>query len=243
MTKYTQGEAAKYAAPYQDLGIDVGNLLKEAEIAQYTVDIGTRPSDKKVVALGYQSTGGVCIYRRSIAKTVWGTDNPKTIKTKIGPGWDQFFKAASQLKAKGYGIVSGDGDLWRMVESSSPTGWVVNGRLNIDPMREKFIDYSKLLKVKGWSNNTQDWNDAWYADMKDANKKKIFSFLWPCVAHQLRYGRQLRQRKNESRGRHLWRLGNLRTSCGFLLGRFMGYRQQGHQEQGSCCRYTGVDHA
>ncbi|HEX2945923.1 MAG TPA: carbohydrate ABC transporter substrate-binding protein [Clostridia bacterium] len=177
--KYTQGSAAKYAAPYKDLGIDVDKLLKEAEIAQYTVDIGTRPSDKKVVALAYQATGSVCIYRRSIAKAVWGTDNPKIIKTKIGPGLNQFFKAAGQLKAKGYGIVSGDGDIWRMIEGSSPTGWVVKGRLNIDPTREKFLDYSKMLKVNGWSNNTLDWTDAWYADMRDAGKKGIFSFFGP----------------------------------------------------------------
>jgi len=177
--KYTQGEAAKYAAPYKDLGIDVDKFLKEADIAQYTVDIGTRHSDKKLVALGYQSTGGVCIYRRSIAKAVWGTDNPKIIKTKIGPGWNQFFKAAGQLKAKGYGIVSSDGDIWRMLEGGSPTGWVVNGKLKIDPTREKFLDYSKLLKVNGWSNDRTDWTDAWYADMRDANQQKIFSYFGP----------------------------------------------------------------
>ena len=48
--KYSQGEAAKYAAPYADLGIDVDAKVKEADIAQYTVDIGTNP-DGKIVGL------------------------------------------------------------------------------------------------------------------------------------------------------------------------------------------------
>ena len=41
--KYTQGDAAQYAAPYEDLGIDVDQAIKDADIAQYTVDIGTNP--------------------------------------------------------------------------------------------------------------------------------------------------------------------------------------------------------
>lgn len=176
--KYTQGDACQYAAPYKDLGIDVDNLLKESEIAQYTVDIGTTPDDD-LVALGYQATGGAFIYRRSIAKDVWGTDDPAVIKEKVGPGWDKFFDAAEELKAKGYGIVSGDGDMWHAVENSSEKGWIVDGKLNIDPRREEFLDLSKKLKDNGYHNDTQDWQDAWFADMKDAGPKKIFGFFGP----------------------------------------------------------------
>ena len=84
--KYAQGDAAKYAAPYEDLGIDVAADIEEAAIAQYSVDIGTRPADGKVVALGYQATGGAFIYRRSIAKDVWGTDDPAVVSEKLGAG-------------------------------------------------------------------------------------------------------------------------------------------------------------
>ena len=83
--KYTQGDASRYAAPYEDLGIDADGKIKSSEIAQYAVDIGTNP-DGKVVALGYQATGGAFIYRRSIAKDTWGTDDPKEIGAKLGAG-------------------------------------------------------------------------------------------------------------------------------------------------------------
>lgn len=177
--KYTQGDAYKYAAAYEDLGIDdVDGKIQAGEIAPYTVDIGTNP-DGKVVGLGYQATGGAFIYRRSIAKDVWGTDDPATIKGKIGPGWDKFFVAAEELKAKGYGIISGDGDLWHAVENSSDKGWVVDGKFTIDPKREEFLDLSKKLKDNDYHNDTQDWQDAWFADMQDTGAKKILGFFGP----------------------------------------------------------------
>ena len=180
--KYAQGDAAKYAAPYEDLGIDVAADIAAADIAQYSVDIGTRPDDGKVVALGYQATGGAFIYHRSIAKDVFGTDDPAVVAEAIGAGsgnWDKFWEAADQLKAKGYGIISGDGDLWHAVENSSDTGWIVDGTLNIDPKREEFLDLSKKLKDNGYHNDTQDWTDAWYADMKGEGAQGIFGFFGP----------------------------------------------------------------
>ncbi len=179
--KYAQGDASGFAAPYKDLGIDVDKAIKDGDIAGYSAEIGTNPNGD-VVALGYQATGGAFIYRRSIAKDVWGTDDPATIKEKVGGGsgnWDKFWTAAEELKAKGYGIISGDGDLWHAVENSSDKGWVVDGKLVIDPKREEFIDLSKKLKDNNYHNDTQDWTEAWYADMKGEGEKEIFGFFGP----------------------------------------------------------------
>ncbi|WP_295155650.1 carbohydrate ABC transporter substrate-binding protein [uncultured Ruminococcus sp.] len=178
--KYTQGDASSYAATYKDLGIDVDKEIKDADIAQYTVDIGSR--DGEVVGLGYQATGGVFIYRRSLAKDVLGTDDPAAVAEAIGGGsnsWDKFWDVAEQMKAKGYGMVSGDGDIWHAVENSSDKGWIVDGKLHIDPKREEFLDISKKLKDNDYHNDTQDWQDAWFADMKDEGPKKVFGFFGP----------------------------------------------------------------
>ena len=185
--KYTQGDAAQFAAAYKDLGIDVDKAIKDAEIAGYTVDIGTRPSDKAVVGLGYQATGGAMIYRASIAKEVFGSDDAAAVEKEVGAGsgnYDSFWKAAEKLKAKGYPIVSGDGDVWHMVENSSSSGWIVDGKLNIAPERQAFFDISKQLLDKGWSNETADWTPAWYADMKGVSQegkdnKPAFCFFGP----------------------------------------------------------------
>ena len=149
--KYTQGDMAKFAAPYESLGIDAAAATKAADIAGYTIDIGTRPSDGKLVGLGYQATGGVFIYRRSIAKDVWGSDDPAVVKEKIGGGtgsWDTYWNAAEEL-------------------------------LYIDPKREAFFDISKKLKDNGYHNDTQDWGDAWFADMKGQGEKQVLGFFGP----------------------------------------------------------------
>lgn len=177
--KYAQGDAAGFAASYEDLGIDVATKIESAQIAPYSVEIGTRPADGKVVALGYQATGGAFIYRRSIAKDVFGTDDYKAVAKEIGPGWDQFWKAADKLKAKGYGIISGDGDIWHAIENSSDKGWVVDGKLNIDPKREAFLDVSKMLNEKDYYNDTTDWQEGWFSDMRGEGKKGILGFFGP----------------------------------------------------------------
>ena len=177
--KYTQGDMSSFAAAYEELGIDVAAQIAAADIAKYTIEIGTRPSDGALVGLGYQATGGAFIYRRSLAKDTWGTDDPDDIAAKIGPGWDKFFAAAADLKAKGYGIVSGDGDLWHAVENSSEKGWIVDDKLYIDPLREAFLDQSKMLKDKGYHNDTQDWQEGWFADFQGTGPQEIFGFFGP----------------------------------------------------------------
>ena len=97
--EYIHGDMAMYATPYRDLGIDVESLAKEADIPRYVIDMGSN-ADGQVVALSYQGTGSAFIYRRSIAKTVWGTDDPEIIRDKIGPGWDRFLEAAADLKVR-----------------------------------------------------------------------------------------------------------------------------------------------
>ena len=176
--KYTQGDMAEYAIPYKSLGIDVDRLLAESGIAPYTVDIGTRGGGD-LVGLGYQATGSAMIYRRSIAIDVWGTDDPDIIKSKTGPGWEKFFEAAGELRDKGYAIVSGDGDIWHGIENNADQGWIVDGKLYIDPGREVFLDYSKRLKDNDWHNDTEDWQPDWFNDIAGVGPKPVFAFFGP----------------------------------------------------------------
>lgn len=174
--KYTQGDASTYAANYADLGLS-DQMVQDAGIAQYSVDIGSKDGELK--GLAYQATGGAFIYRRSLAQDTFGTDDPQAIKNEIGPGWTKFFEAAEKLKAKGYGIVSGDGDMWHAIENSSDKGWIVDGKLHIDSKREEFLDLSKKLKDNNYHNDTEDWNEAWFADMSGTGLQPIFGFFGP----------------------------------------------------------------
>jgi Fe-S cluster assembly iron-binding protein IscA len=166
-----------YAMPYRDLGIDVDRGIAKAGIAQYIVDMGTRPSDNTVVSLSYKSSVGAFVYHRSIAKKTWGTDDPAVIASKLGPGWDRFFTAAADLKKKGFCIVSGGGDILPAVENSAEKGWIVDGKLYIDPKRETFLDYSKELVQKGYTHGNSVFSEDWRKDISGAGESKVFGFL------------------------------------------------------------------
>ncbi|MGI6623781.1 MAG: extracellular solute-binding protein [Acetivibrionales bacterium] len=178
--KFTKGSDHKFAVPFEELGPDVDKLVKEAEIAQYMIDACTNP-EGKLVALGYQSTAGAFIYRRSIAKKVWGTDDPSVISGKIGPGWDKFMKAAAELKAKGYSICSGVLDIWKPIEMSSEQGWFRDGQLVIDPAREEFLDYAREMFEKGYTNNNNEawWTEEWLGGIRGEGEKEILGYFGP----------------------------------------------------------------
>jgi hypothetical protein len=180
--KYIKGSMSSYAATYDELGIPTDQMIRESETAPYAVAVGTRTSDKAVVALPYQSGAGGFIYRRSIAKEVWGTDDPAVIQEKIGGcsgSWDAFWNAAEELKQKGYAIVSGDGDLWYAMRNDMDAGWIVDDELYLSPEREAFMDISKRLTDYGYSNGTVERTDAGFADMSGLGEKEVFGFFGP----------------------------------------------------------------
>ncbi|MBR2409895.1 MAG: hypothetical protein IKB07_13190, partial [Lachnospiraceae bacterium] len=180
--EYTKGESSGFAATYDDLGIRTDKMMRESMTAPYAAEVGTRPMDNKVVGLPYESGAGCFIYRRSIAKATWGTDNPAEIQRIIGGGsgnWDRFWQAAEDLKARGYGIVSGDGDMWHALENSADQGWIVDGELYLDPKREALLDVSKKMKDNNYYNNSWEWQDSWFADMMGYGEKPILGFFGP----------------------------------------------------------------
>ncbi len=180
--KYTKGDMSDYAAAYKDLGIKIDKAVKEAEIAQYTIDIGSNPKGQ-IVGLGYQATGGCFIYNRTVAKKVFGSDDPKTVQAAIGGGtqsWTKFWDAAQKCADKGCAIISGEGDIWHVFEVGGTKGWVSeDGKLQIDPAREEFFEVAKKLNDNGYSNKTQDWTEAWFADMQEKGSKPCLGFFGP----------------------------------------------------------------
>ena len=178
---YSSGAMGQYALPYNDLISDLDSKIQSAEIAQYTVELG-KNSSGDVVGLAYQTTGGAFIYRRSVAKQVFGTDNPELVSDAIGGGsgsWTKFFEVAETSNDKGIAILSGDASLWHPVEGSAEKGWVVDGKLHIDSKREAFLDYSKNLYVNGWTNKTEEWSEDWKTDIQGKGKKPVLGFFGP----------------------------------------------------------------
>lgn len=174
---YLQGEYSEYACTYRELGIDVESALKKAEIPEYAVG---RNSDGEVMALPYFAGTSVFMYRRSIAREVWGTDDPDRISEIIGGGsrsWDKFLEAAKTLKKHGYYIAPGYKHLAWMIDTSASSAWD-SGQKEIPPLWKEFMDVSRYMFEQGYILNSDGWSDAWCND-KESPGSRVFGAVVP----------------------------------------------------------------
>ncbi|MBP5491264.1 MAG: carbohydrate ABC transporter substrate-binding protein [Clostridiales bacterium] len=182
--RFCQGEDADLAASYDQFFPDLDARLEDSQIAPYTVEVGTRPSDGKVVGLSYEGGQGMMIYRRSIAKEVWGSDDPAVVSEHIGGGtgnWDKYLEAAEELRDAGYAALSGYEDLWNVFYSASDKPWKINDELYIDPQREAYLDLARTLRISQFTNNHGTWTEEWYHSMEDRDDRRVFGYfgtLW-----------------------------------------------------------------
>ena len=176
VNKYTDAEA-DVAIPLKDLGIDPDKELSD----QYDFTKVTA-SDTEGVQRGstWQCCPGLLVYRRDIAKEVFGTDDPDEIAEKVND-WDTIKAAAEELKAKGYYTFSSYADTFRLYGNSIEESWVSPGgtTVKVDEQIMKWIDTSKEWLDAGYidKNVKGQFNDDWNKAMGSASK--VFAFLLP----------------------------------------------------------------
>lgn len=173
MSLFTKGEFSQYVMPYEELGIDVEAAFKKMDIPQYIIDAGTN-RDGKIVALPVYSSANVFMYRRSVAREVFGTDDPDRIAKIIGGGtqsWDKFLEAAQTLNEHGYYIAPGCSDLSYLIDTYCPVSDLLAENFRINPRWDEFMDISKLLYDNGCIKDTDTWSDQWYSDLQGEGDK------------------------------------------------------------------------
>lgn len=178
--------AAKYvnsdvAVPLADLGITSDDLKNQYE---YTKQTFTNP-DGKQVATTWQATPGLYMYRADIAEEVLGTSDPDKVQEQISD-LDKFTEVAAKMKEKGYYMVSGYDDMYRLFSNNVSAPWVTGNKITIDDQIAKWIELTKEYSDKGYNHATSLWDDQWSADMKkDANVFGYFFSTWG-IAFSLR---------------------------------------------------------
>lgn len=172
---------ADYALKYVDSDYtldvkkDIG--LTDADLAnqyKYTKDVMTSNGNLKGVS--WQATPAGVIYRRSIAKDVLGTDDPDQVQSYLSD-WAKFDGVAAQAAAKGYQMVSGYDDTFRVFSDNVTSPWVKNGEITIDPAIYEWIAQTKTYTDRGYNNKTSLWNDAWNKGMM--MDSKVFCYFGP----------------------------------------------------------------
>ena len=176
VNKYTDADA-DVAMPLTDLGID-----PDADLADQYEFTKTTASDVNGVQRGstWQCCPGLLVYRRDIAKDVFGTDDPEAVAEKT-KDWDTLKVTAEELKAKGYYTFASYADTFRLYGNNIAQSWVAPGEtsIKVDPMIMSWIADSKEWLDAGYLNETVkgQWNDDWNKAMGSASK--VFAFLFP----------------------------------------------------------------
>ena len=174
--KYSDADAG-VAMPLEELGIDPSKDLTD----QYEFT-KTTASDQNGVQRGstWQCCPGLLVYRRDIAKDVFGTDDPEVVGEKV-KDWDTLKGTAEELKAKGYYTFSSYADTFRLYGNSIEQPWVTTGEsvVKVDQKIMDWINDSKEWLDAGYFDKTVkgQWNDDWNKAMSSSSK--VFAFLLP----------------------------------------------------------------
>jgi len=161
-SKYTKSE---YALDVMgDIGLTAEDLAGQY---QYTKDIVTVDGVQKGTT--WQATPGLFAYRRSIAKEVFGTDDPTEVQALLAD-WDKFDAAAAKVKDAGYYMLSGYDDSFRTFSNNMSKPWVDGTTINLDDNILRWVDQTMEYTEKGYNNKTTLWAPEWSADQGPAGK-------------------------------------------------------------------------
>lgn len=157
------------ANEFEDLSSSPYNAEKMYDkLVPYTIDVG-RSNDGKIKALSHQANPLGIGYKRDIAKTYLGTDNPVEI-SKMFASSEKILETARKLKEKSEGKVKlfpNLEELLRIYLGNRNTGWIKDGKLFIDPEIDEFMELAKKLYNEGLVGNLEPWTPAWSYAIED----------------------------------------------------------------------------
>ena len=168
IVKYTHSSATQDVTK---IGVtDFSNTYK------YTVEAA---SDENGVVKGvsFQCCPAAVIYRRSIAKDLFGTDDPAEVQARLD-SWEKFDEVAAQAKAKGYYMTASYAETYRTFSNNTSGPWVdANNNLVIDAAIQTWMDQSEKYVKEGYTLTEGVW-DAGKTDQMFADGK-TFTFFGP----------------------------------------------------------------
>lgn len=138
------------------------------KLVSYTVDIG-RSDDGKIRALSHQACPGAVGYKRDLAKEYLGTDDPTEISAMLSTP-EKMLETARKLKTESDGKVkmfAGMADVLEIYLGARSKGWVVDGKLVIDPKIEDYVKIMKTMTDEGLHGNLPAWEPPWSAAIED----------------------------------------------------------------------------
>ncbi len=159
-----------------DLGISEQELSDQYN---YTKEIATS-RDGKLKCSSWQATPGLFAYRRSYAKDILGTDDPEKVQEALS-SWDKFDDVAAKAAKKGYKMLSGPVDCFKVFANNIQTTWVDDAsskspHIQIDDKLFEWAEKCKKYHENGWINHNAQWSEGWSYDQ--SVEGKVFGFFY-----------------------------------------------------------------
>lgn len=149
------------AGYFEDLNQAPYNAQDYADkIVDYVWEVG-QDEDGIQRTISYQITPAGIYYRRDIAKTVFGTDEPEEIG-KLFADYPTILNTARTLKDAGYRIFASDAEINYF---SGDSAWVIDGVLNVDQGRKDYQDLCISLYQDDLTAYANQWSTPWYQAM------------------------------------------------------------------------------
>ena len=125
--------------------------------------------------ISWQACPGVMIYRRDIARQVFGTDDPAQIQSLVR-NWPGFEQTALQLRGAGYHMLAGYYDTYRVFSSNVSAPWI-NSQTEIvlDPAMQQWREQTRNFIANGSSYSNNLWEQGWNAQVRG----DVFCYFGP----------------------------------------------------------------
>lgn len=154
-----------WTANLADVGITEEDVATAIPVMK---QIGTSNINGQLKGLSWQATPGALMYRADLAEKYLGVTTPEEMQALVAD-WDLFMETAEKVNEASEGatkMVVGAGDIWNAYQYSREQGWVVDGKLVIDPVLYDYLDLTKVLEEDDLSNKGAAWTETWFNGMK-----------------------------------------------------------------------------
>ena len=175
-----------YLAPEEDLAVYVNSdysldvreklgLTDEELEDQFSFTQQMASTDEGVLkAVTWQASPGVCVYRRSFAKEILGTDDPDAVQKELAY-WTKCQNTAAEMKMGGYFMLSVYFDAFPPYRFSANKHWENGGDLVIPEAMSQWKDMMVSFTKNNYHNKTQIGESEWVADQGPLGK--VFCFF------------------------------------------------------------------
>lgn len=137
-------------------------------------------------------------YRRDLAKTYFGTDDPKKLEAMM-PDWESFIEKGKEVWEKSGGTVclfAGLGDVRQFLQEQQETSWTEEGEIDLEGTFGRTMDLICRFRDEHIADDLIAWTPQWNASFQ--TDQYIFTV---CAAWSVRYTIEANDPEGETAGR------------------------------------------